>query len=368
MTNGSIAQARLRNSRLAGPGLATPAEVVGWFGAVQAQDVPGSLWGIAQRLVPAAHATLVSLGAAMDDGRIARTHALRPTWHFLVPAELRWIQALTGHRVHQVNAAMYRAMGLGPEELGRAEAAIQVALGGGRALTRDELAATVAPLGIDVADPLAITHIAMHAELEALIVNGPRRGKQATYGLVDERIVEVPALDPPAALRELTVRYFQSHGPALAHDMAWWSGLTVSAVREGIELAGPALEGRRIDGMAYWAAADAFDPLPGLVPDAHVLLLPNYDEYLGSYADYGPVFDAALPRARTTSDVLGTNLIVRDGLVVGGWRRMLARDRVTVTVTLLLPFTPAELDALAEAAEAFGRFVELAVDLRVGPR
>ena len=98
MTNRAIAHARLRNSRLVGPPLAAPEEVVGWFAAVQSQDVPGALWGIAQRMEPGP--TIDALGAAMDDGRILRTHALRPTWHFLVPSELRWIQALTAHRVH----------------------------------------------------------------------------------------------------------------------------------------------------------------------------------------------------------------------------------------------------------------------------
>jgi hypothetical protein len=38
---------------------------------------------------------------------------------------------------------------------------------------------------------------------------------------------------------------------------------------------------------------------------------------------------------------------------------------VTVTVTLLLPLTPAEQAALDEAAQAFGRFLGLPVDLRV---
>lgn len=365
MTNRAIAHARLRNSRLVGPGLATPEAVVGWFAAVQSQDVPGALWGIAQRIGPEVEATIGSVGAAMDDGRIARTHALRPTWHFLVPSELRWIQALTGHRVHQVNGTMYRRMGLGPDAFRAAEAAMTVALRGGLALTREDLAAAVAPIGIDLTDSFVITHLVMHAELEALIVNGPRRARQATYQLVVERVPPAPPVAPTEALRELTLRYFRSHGPALAHDMAWWSGLTVTIVREGIALAGAALEGRRVDGKEFWAGADRFDPEPGLVPDGHILLLPNYDEALGSYRDYGPVMDEALPRARNVADVLGAHLVVRDGLVVGGWRRALARDRVTVTVTLLIPLTPAELDVLAAEADRFGRFLGLPAELEV---
>ena len=149
--------------------------------------------------------------------------------------------------------------------------------------------------------------------------------------------------------------------------MAWWSGLTVGNVREGIALAGSALEGRRVGGKDYWAAAGAFDPEPGLIVEPHVLLLPNYDEALASFADYSPMMDDALPRARGVNDVLGVHIVVRDGFVVGGWRRRLDRDRVTVAVTLLIPLGTAELEELVAAADAYGRFVGRAVDLHVSP-
>lgn len=365
MTNRAIAHARLRNSRLVGAPLPTPEAVVGWFGAVQSQDVPGASWGIAQRMEPAAAATIDSVGAAMDEGRIVRTHGPRPTWHFLAPQDLRWILSLVGPRVEVQNGSINRREGITDVELGRAIAILRERLAGGRAMTRPELAAAFAEGGIERAEGLRVGLLGMHAELEAVICNGPRRGKQATFVLVDEFVPSAAVAPRSDALRELTIRYFRSHGPALAHDMAWWSGLTVTSVREGIALAGAGLERRRLDGKDYWAAAGAFDPEPGLVPEAHLLLLPNYDEALGSYADYSPVLDDALPRARTTADVLGTHLVVRDGLVVGGWRRALAIDRVTVTATLLLPMTAADLDALEAASQRFGRFLGLPVDLRV---
>jgi hypothetical protein len=363
VTNAAIAHARLRNSRLVGEPLGSPADVVAWFGAVQSQDVPGSLWGIAQRLPP--DSTIHGLGAAMDDGRFVRTHGPRPTWHFLAPGDLRWVLSLVGPRVEVQNGPMYRREGVTVDDLGRAIAILRASLSGGRAMTRPELAAAFAAGGIENAAGLRVGLLGMHAELAAVICNGPRRGRQSTFVLVDEFVAPAPVPTPQAALRELTIRYFRSHGPALAHDMAWWSGLTVSSVREGIALAGAALEGRRIDAKDYWAAAGAFDPMASLVPDGDLLLLPNYDEYLGSYRDYAPIFDESLPRARTAADVLGTNLVVRDGMVVGGWRRALGRDRVTVTATLLMPFARADLASLQAAAEAFGRFLGSPVDLRI---
>ena len=147
-----------------------------------------------------------------------------------------------------------------------------------------------------------------------------------------------------------------------AGDMAWWSGLTVTDVRRGVELAGPALEQQTIDGKPYVAVSGGFEP--AAIPAPHVLLLSNYDEYLGSYTDYSPVFDDALPKARTIADVLGAHIVVRDGLVVGGWRRALDGDRVRLTVTCLESFSGADQAALEEQADAFGRFLDLPVDLR----
>jgi Winged helix DNA-binding domain len=361
VTNRAIAHARLRNSRLVGTRLDRPEDVVGWFGAVQSQDVPGALWGVAQRL--AAETTIDAVGAAMDDGRIVRTHAMRPTWHFVRPEDLRWIQALTGPRVHRQNGGIARREGLDDATFARAEDAMSDALAGGHALTRDELGRAMASAGIDAGEGVRLAYLAMHAELQAIIANGPRRGAKATYMLADERVPPTPPKSREDALAELAIRYFRSHGPALAHDMAWWSGLTVGDVRGAAELAGDALEQQTIDGKVYWAAAGMFEP--AAIDAPLVQLLPNYDEYLGSYTDYDPIFDPALPRARNVADVLGAHIVVRDGFVVGGWRRAIARDRAKVTVTLLLSLTAGEQAALERAAAGYGRFLGLPVEVVV---
>jgi hypothetical protein len=45
----SLLVRRLRNQQLAASACRTPADVVGWFGAVQAQDQPGARWAVGQR-------------------------------------------------------------------------------------------------------------------------------------------------------------------------------------------------------------------------------------------------------------------------------------------------------------------------------
>jgi len=290
---------------------------------------------------------------------------MRPTWHFLAPADLRWIQALTGPRVRQVNAAINRrALHLSDDDFATAEGVFRAELSGGRARTRAELRQPLVAAGVPIREPIALAYLAMEAELRAVICSGPRRGRQVTtYALVEDRLQPAAPLDRDTALRELTVRYFASHGPALVRDMSWWSGLTVRDVRDGIALAGAAVECRTIDGKDYWAGRGGFEPAALATP--FVRLLSNYDEYLGSYADDSPIFDATLPKARDIGDVLGAHIVVRDGLVVGGWRRSLTDRAARLSATILSPLTTAERAALDDEAARYERFVGVPVELRV---
>jgi hypothetical protein len=71
-----IAWARLHCQRLAAGRLTRPADVVGWLGAVQAQEYPFAKWGLALRM---RRATDASVEHAFTAGAILRTHVLRPT-------------------------------------------------------------------------------------------------------------------------------------------------------------------------------------------------------------------------------------------------------------------------------------------------
>ena len=61
----------------------------------------------------AAHARLQRrrVERACADGRILRTHVLRPTWHFVLPADIRWMLALTAPRVRAAMASYDRKLG-----------------------------------------------------------------------------------------------------------------------------------------------------------------------------------------------------------------------------------------------------------------
>ena len=224
MDGREVAHRRMRAQHLVGPPLPDPVAVVGHLGGVQAQEFPYALWGVTQRT---AGFDVADVRKLVDEGAIVRTHALRPTWHFLAPEDLGWIQALTGPRVHAFNAYYYRKFGIDADSSAHTNALITGALRGGNHLTRKELAELVGATGIKLA------YVVMHAELDGLIVNGPMRGKQHTYALAAERIPAPRALSGDEALAELTRRYFSTHGPATIKDFVWWSSLTVAQIKRG---------------------------------------------------------------------------------------------------------------------------------------
>jgi hypothetical protein len=125
MTSLDIAHQRLLNQHVARATFKRPDDVVGWLGAVQAQDYAGAKWALGLRL---RGATDDDVDQAFAKGSILRTHVLRPTWHFVLPADIRWMLALTAPRVHVVNAYMYRKLELDSAIFNRSNAALAKAL------------------------------------------------------------------------------------------------------------------------------------------------------------------------------------------------------------------------------------------------
>ncbi|HYW23913.1 MAG TPA: winged helix DNA-binding domain-containing protein [Terriglobales bacterium] len=345
-----IAARRLRTQRLAGERFASAEEAVGWLGAVQSQDYGGAKWALGLR---SRGLTDANLDRLFDAGAILRTHVLRPTWHFVLPEDVRWLLELTAPRVKAGLAFSDRRIGIDAALLARSHAVLTAALRDGAHLTRHELAAALERSGIS-ASGQRLSHLVMHAELDGVIVSGPRRGRQFTYALLDERAPAARRLDRDDALAELARRYFTSHGPAQLPDFTWWSGLTAAAARRALDLAGPDLAHELIDGRSYWRAPDERRPAPA-GPLVH--LLPNYDELLVAYRDRSAALDPGLDLSSLPRGSILTNVVVVDGRVRCGWQRRPSGGRVVVEVVPLGPVDAAASAAIERAAGELGRFL-----------
>jgi hypothetical protein len=359
LSRDDVARRRLVNQHLAAPTITTPADVVRLLGAVQAQDYAGAKWALALRTRGVDDAAVEQ---AMSDGSIIRTHVLRPTWHFVAPADIRWMLALTAPRVSAAMAHYNRKLELDAAVFRRSNAALTRALRDGKQLTRAELATVLRRARVNVDGTQRLAHLVMQAELDGVVCSGARRGKQFTYALLEDRVPAAARLERDEALLELTKRYFATRSPATPHDFAWWSGLTVADASRGIAMAGSALEREIIGDRMYWV--DPSVRSRGTAPPtAH--LLPNYDEFFIGFKDRSAIGQRLKSSDLVTGgDALTAYVVIVDGQVVGGWRRTLTKKAVVVELNLLTRLTEAEEQALAAAAEAYGNYVRLPVELR----
>src|SRR4051794_12729464 len=219
----TIAERRLINQHIATRGLRGPQDVVTWFGAMQAQEYEPAKWALGLRMPDGT--TSAKVQRACDEGRILRTHVMRPTWHFVGRSDIRWLLELTAPRVHRILSYYNRALELDSRVLTRSAVVIERALRDGHHLTRAELAARLERAGLP-AEGQRLARVVMNAELEGVICSGPRRDRQFTYALVAERAPKAARLPREEALATLAQRFFSSHGPATVKDFVWWSGLT----------------------------------------------------------------------------------------------------------------------------------------------
>ncbi|MGH7629908.1 MAG: winged helix DNA-binding domain-containing protein [Gemmatimonadales bacterium] len=324
------------------------------LGAAQSQDYLGAKWSIGQRV---RNGTDAGLDEAFAAGRILRTHILRPTWHFVTPADIRWMLRLTAPHVLALNGYQHRELELDEAVFERSHALFARALSGGIQLTRAELSGVLRQGGI-VAAARRLAYIMMHAELSGLVCSGALKGKQHTYALLEERVPPSPAMSRDAALAELTRRFFAGHAPATLQHYVWWSGLSVASAKAGVAMLGADLPGTLLDGNT-WYGVGTRPPTP---QPAAARLLPEYDEALVGSADLA-VPD--LPRARRRGawrDDWSRPVLV-GGRRAGTWRRTVTPRAVVLETNLFASLDRPQSKALDAAAERYGSFLGLPVRL-----
>jgi hypothetical protein len=347
MTTAEILLYRLRNQRLLRRRPGKPADVVRWLGAVQAQDYAGSLWAVGLR---AGDRTDAEVEQAVRDKEIVRTWPMRGTLHFVPAEDVRWMLGLLTPRIVARAAALRRRLEIDAATLTRAAKVMVASLQGGRLLTRSALYRLLDSSGISTAGQRGL-HILWLLSQDGLLCYGPRQGKQHTFALLEEWLPGIQTMPREVALGTLAERYFSSHGPATIKDFSWWSGLTISDARAGLEAVKSSLVGDDANGTSLWMKSS-----PRSRDAATLFLLPAFDEYMVGYADR----EAALENARrkrviTAAEALSP-LILRNGRAIGTWRRVRARDDVAVEPVFFSRPTRDERDAFEQAAHLFGRF------------
>jgi hypothetical protein len=403
MTTTELLRLRVAHQQLASSRCREPAEVVAWLGAMQAQEFAMVKWAVALR---APGTTEAAIDAALNDGSILRTHVLRPTWHLVVAADIRWMLALTAPRVHAACAFGRKQFGLDAALLKKGDRTITRVLeteGREGVLARDELVAALRRAKLPV-EGIPLSHLLIHAELGGLICSGPRQGKQATYALLETRVPVTAAtaatrFSRSEALGELARRYFTSRGPATARDFAWWSGLTLTEARAGIAALGSGSESGFVreewqgemyvwaEGAAEFAGAslaDARDAAKAHGGTQHgesvhgaqrgrrqamplrrsgravlpSFLMPDYDEYGIAYEDRGALFADPGYTGKYREGYLAYNrMVIVDGRIVGSWKRTEEKTAVDIEIVPLSALTAEAKKKIEQAAGRYAAFL-----------
>jgi len=347
---GNILRDRIRNLGLDAPRFKQTEDAVRWLGAVQSQDFGPAKWSIGERVKRATDATV---DCAFQEGRILRTHILRPTWHFVLPEDIAWMLELTGPRVRAGNAFMDRTLGLDDDTLSEVHVIIRRSLAGGVHLTRKELAIAMTRGGEEPAGQL-LGYIMMSAELAGLVCSGAMRGKQQTYALLEERAPGTQKLAPDEALAELTLRYFRSHGPATEKDFRWWSSLTLADIRRGLEMVAGDLEREVIDGTTYWFAPPV-SARHKTAPRVH--LLQGYDEYIVGYSESKHLLLPPLVPASPLATSSYNGVIILDGRVAGQWKRTIGAKCIAIEARLHTALGDEAMASFEDAVSRHGAFL-----------
>ena len=250
------------------------------MGCVQAQDYAMAKWAIGLRL--GRNFTDEKVEEAINTGQILRIHTLRPTWHFVSAEDIRWMTNLTAPNVKRLMRTQNRQIGLTDSIFKKSISLIEKLLSAEGPKTREEIVEYLKTKKIKL-DNLQAASVMIVAELDTVVCNGPRRGKQFTYTLLDKVVPAQKPVSTEEALCRLAKKYFFSHGPATVKDFMWWSGLSREDATVAIKANGKELDSIKIKTETYWMGASS--PAKPMSKNNNSFLLPCYDEFTVGYAD-----------------------------------------------------------------------------------
>jgi hypothetical protein len=350
MTISDIANLRVYTQHLNHDKFKKPEEVIGYMCAMQAQEYAYAKWALGLRMLSPADKAVEK---AMTTGTILRTHVLRPTWHFVLPQDIRWMLSLTGPRINAGNAIMYKKQEVTDAIFNKSFDVFIKAMQGGKQLTRSEITSALHHANMATND-LRLTILLMKAELEQLICSGARHGKQFTYALLDERAPMTSAVDREVAVSRLVLRYFTSHGPATINDFVHWSGLTVADAKNGIEINKNQLTNVIVEGISYWMNANID---PGKAKGSGAYLLPVYDELIIAYKNRDAIVPAKLRDKMGAITFFPTIMV--NNQVIGNWSRSISKKNIDIELKPFDKLNKTQSQAVEIAIQRFKKFNEL---------
>jgi hypothetical protein len=358
MTLMDISGSRLFSQKIEQTGFTSAKELVSWMGAMQAQDYAMSKWAIGSRLV---HSTDEMVETALNNGEIIRSHLMRPTWHLVSADDIYWMNDLSATKIRQNFKSRHRDLELSEEMILKSEKVFEKAISKEGNLTRDELDAELQKVNLITVEN-QLYHLLFCAELDGILCNGAVKNGKQTYDLLSRRVPNRRTLFREESLAELAKRYFQSHGPATIDDFVWWSGLSITDARKGLESIKSGLNSEIINSKTYWFSNTFSD----LQPDkTSVHLLPAFDEFIIGYCDRSASLSLTNNPKAVSSNGIFHPIVVVNGQVIGTWKRTSKKELVILSANLFQTPTLSLKSAIEEEANRFGQFLNKRTEINI---
>ena len=361
MTLPDISNYRLISQKIASADFTSAKEIVGWMGAMQAQDFNMAKWAVGVRLPGSTDQIIQS---AIDNGQIIRTHLLRPTWHLVSPDDIYWMLELTAPQIKTALKARDKVLEIDQRIYSKSNDVIGNVLSGGNHLTRAELVDNLERAGI-ATDIYRISHFLLRAEIDGISCSGKTTTGKQTYALLAERVPETKKINLDEALARLARRYFTSHSPATLQDFTWWSGLPVTKSRHALEMVKSDFVAEPIGGQTFWLTNSFSVPKPAV---GVVHLLPAFDEFIISYKERTVSLAHENHTKAVSSNGIFRPVVIINGQVAGLWKRTTKNKKVVVNTELFQPVDKEHAGLIVKAFNRFGIFVnkkiEIASDLK----
>jgi hypothetical protein len=278
---------------------------------------------------------------------------LRPTWHLVAPENIRWMLSLSADKIKMSARSRDRDLEITEKLYSQVNRIIQQSLEGNHHLTREAVGQAIKKAGIAV-DTSRMIHFMMRAEVEGIVCSGALQGKSHTYALLDERVPPAKPLHKEESLAKLAQLYFTSHCPATLQDFVWWSGLSQTEAKKGLEAVKSGFVAEEMNGRTY-RIADSFKSVPRV--DTSVYLLPAFDEYIISYRDRKAVLSLENQSKAISSNGIFRPIIVANGRVIGLWKKSNTKNE-SVLLTFFEPANVLANDEINQAIHTFSAFLE----------
>lgn len=363
-TNEQLRRVRAHHQGLdADSRLPSAAGVVRRLCALQAQEWSSAQLAIFSRAHGISRADVIH--AREVQRAFVLTWSLRGTLHLAATEDIRWLLKICGPGAIRATRRRYQQLGLSESNRQDALAAMKSILGGGKALTRSELARELAGHGIPT-EGQAIHHLVRFAALRGLICLGPEIDGALTYVLLDEWLPPGAQGEPPdEPLASFARRYLEAYAPAGAADFARWSGLSAAQLRQAWQLIAPECVTVAIPGGEAQMLKTQLKYIDDIQRECTVRFLPRYDNYLLGYKSRAfMVADAYAKRVHPGGGMIRTCVTV-DGEARASWKLENRRKGVRVTVSPYDSLGASQIALLEGEAEALGRFLNAELEMRI---